>query len=241
MEFLGHMEVLLFIFWITTVLFSWRLHFFSFVSIVHKCSNFSISPLTLFISVLVIVSILLGMWCYFILIFICISLMVSEVEHLFMGLLAIFISSLQKHLLKSFLLFIHLVESKSLQSQHLRLPCPSLSSGVCSNSCLLSWWCHPSSSSSFAPLLSCPQTFPASGYFPMSRLFASGGQRIEASVSASVIPENIQGRCPLGLTDLIFLMSSCSQESSVAPQFESINYLVLSLLFGPTLTSIHDY
>ena len=155
--------------------------------------------------VLLIVSILLGMWWYFVLVFICISLMVSEVEHLFMCLLAIFTSSLEKHFLKSFSLFIHPVISKSLQPcklQHLRLPGPSLSSRVCSNSCSLSWWCHPSISSSVAALSSGPQTFPPSGYFPMSRHFASGGQRIEASASPSVIPENIQGRCPLGLTGL---------------------------------------
>ena len=78
MEFLGHMEILLFSLRITTVLFLWWLHFFSFLSTVPKCSNFSMSSLTLFISVLLIVSILLGMWWYFILFFICISLMVSK-------------------------------------------------------------------------------------------------------------------------------------------------------------------
>ena len=102
-----------------------------------KGSNFSISSLTLFISVLLIVSILLGMWWYFILVFICISLMVSEVEYLFMCFLTIFISSLEKHLFKNFLLFTHPVESKSLRPQHLRLLCPSLPSGVCSN--LVHW------------------------------------------------------------------------------------------------------
>ena len=59
-----------------------------------------------------------------------------------------------------------------------RLPCPSLSPGVCSNSCPLSWWCHPTISSSVTPFSSCPQSFPASGSFPMSQFFASGGQSI---------------------------------------------------------------
>ena len=62
--------------------------------------------------------------------------------------------------------------------QHAKLPCPALSPGVCSNSCLLTWWCHPIISSSVTPFSSCPQSFPASGSFPMSQLFASGGQSI---------------------------------------------------------------
>ena len=72
--------------------------------------------------------------------------------------------------------------------QHARLPCPSLSPGVCSNSCPLSRWCHPTISSSIVPFSSCPQSFPASGSFPMSWLFASGSQSIGAS--ASVLPMN---------------------------------------------------
>ena len=83
--------------------------------------------------------------------------------------------------------------------QHARLPCLSLSPKVCSNSCPLNWWCHPTISSSVAPFSSCPQSFPASGSFPMSQLFASGGQSIGASASASVLPMNIQGWFPLGL------------------------------------------
>ena len=83
--------------------------------------------------------------------------------------------------------------------KHARLPCPSPSSGVCSNSCLLSQWCHPTISSSAIPFSSFPQSFPRSRSFPMSQLFASGGQRIGASVSASVLPMNIQGWFPLGL------------------------------------------
>ena len=96
--------------------------------------------------------------------------------------------------------------SNSLQShrlQHARLPCPSLSPGVCSNSCPLSQWCHPTISSSVAPFSSCLQSFPASGSFPVSQLFTSGGQSIGAS--ASVLPMNIQDWFPLGLTGLISL------------------------------------
>ena len=86
------------------------------------------------------------------------------------------------------------------------------------------------------PVLCLPSVFPAWVSFPVSRLFPSGGQSIGASASASVLPMNIQGWFPLGLTGLIFLLSM-SQESSLAPQFESTNSLVLSLLYGPTLTS----
>ena len=73
-----------------------------------------------------------------------------------------------------------------------RLPCPSPAPGVCSNSCALSWWCHPTISSSVVPFSSCLQSFPASGSFPMSRLFSSSGKSIGASASASVLPMNIQ-------------------------------------------------
>ena len=75
----------------------------------------------------------------------------------------------------------------------------------------------------------------------MNRLFISGGQSIEASVSASVPPMSIQGQFPLGWTGLISLQSKGLLESSPIPQFESINSLALSLLYEPTLTSIHDY
>ena len=99
--------------------------------------------------------------------------------------------------------------SNSLQPhglQHARLTCPSLATGVCSNSCPLSRWCHPTISSSVA-LFFCLQSFPALGSFPRSWLFASGGQSIGASASASVLPMNIQGWFPLGLTGLISLLS----------------------------------
>ena len=90
-----------------------------------------------------------------------------------------------------------------MSCSHSRLPCPSLSPGVCSNSCPLSQWCHPTISSS----ASCPQSFSSSGSFPMSWFFTSGGQSTGALASASVLPMNIQGWFPLGLTDLISLLS----------------------------------
>ena len=91
--------------------------------------------------------------------------------------------------------------------QRARLPCPSPSPGVCSNSCPLSWWCHPAISSSVAPLSSCPQSLPASGSFPVCWLFTSDGLSIGVSASASVLPKNIQGWFPLGFTGLISLLS----------------------------------
>ena len=90
--------------------------------------------------------------------------------------------------------------------QHSRLPCPSPTPGACSNSCPLSQWCHPTNSISVIPF-SCLQAFPASGSFPMSQFFASGGQSIRASALASVLPVNIQDWFPLGLTGLISLQS----------------------------------
>ena len=86
--------------------------------------------------------------------------------------------------------------------QYARFPCLSVSPRVCSN---LSWWCHPTISSSVAHFSSCPQSFPASGSFPTSPLVTAGGQSIGAS--ASVLPVNIQGWFPVGLTCLILLLS----------------------------------
>ena len=91
--------------------------------------------------------------------------------------------------------------------QHARLPCSSPTSGACSNSCPLSQWCHPTISSFVIPFSPCLQSFPASGPFPMSQSFASGGQSIGVSASASVLPMNIQGWFPLGWTGWISLQS----------------------------------
>ena len=106
--------------------------------------------------------------------------------------------------------FSHSVMSNSLGPhglQHARLPCPSPTPRACSNSCPSSQWCHPTISSSVVPFSSCLQSFPASGSFPMSQFFASGGQSTGVSASASVLPVNIQDWFPLGLTGWISLQS----------------------------------
>ena len=100
---------------------------------------------------------------------------------------------------------------------------------------------HPTISSSVIPFSFCLQSCPASGSFPMTQFFASGGQSIEVSASTSVLPMNIQDWFPWGLTGLISLQSKNSQDSSTTPQFKSINFSALSFLYSPTLTSIYDY
>ena len=95
--------------------------------------------------------------------------------------------------------------------EHASLPGPSLSPRVCSNSCPWSQWCHPIISSSVTPYSFCPQSFPASRSFPVSQLYASGGKSIGISVSTSVLPVNIQGWFPLGLTGLILLSKGLSR------------------------------
>ena len=136
------------------------------------------------------------------------------------------------------------VVSDSLQpheSQHTRPPCPSPTPGVHSNSRPSSQWCHPAISFSVVPFSSCPQSLPASESFPVSQLFAWGGQSIGVSASASVLLKNTQDWSPLEWTGWISLQSMDSQESSPTPQFKSINSSVLSFLHSPTLTSIHDH
>ena len=106
--------------------------------------------------------------------------------------------------------FSHSVVSNSLQAhelQHARPPCPSPAPEVHSNSCPLSRWCHPAISSSVVPFSSCPQPLPASESFPMSQLFAWGGQSIGVSALASVLPNNIQGWSPSEWTGWISLQS----------------------------------
>ena len=102
------------------------------------------------------------------------------------------------------------VMSDSLQPhepQHARPPRPSPIPRACSNSCPLSQWCHPTISSSVIPFSSCLQSFPASGSFPMSQFFTSGGQNIGVSASTSVLPMNTQDWSPLGWTGWISLQS----------------------------------
>ena len=120
-----------------------------------------------------------------------------------------------------------------------RLPCPPLPPRVCSNSCPLSQWCHPTISSTVVPFSSRLQSFPTSESFQMSH-FESGGHSIGVSASSSVLPMNIQGWFLLGLTGLISCCPRDSQESSPAPQFKSINSSALSLVYGSLLTSIYD-
>ena len=100
--------------------------------------------------------------------------------------------------------------SDSLQPHepwHARPPCPSPTRGVYSDSCSLSWWCHPTISSSVVPFSSCPQSLSASGSFPMSQLFAWDGQSIGVSALASVLPKKPQGWCPSEWTGWISLQS----------------------------------
>ena len=106
--------------------------------------------------------------------------------------------------------FSHSVVSDSLrphESQHARPPCPSPTPGVNSDSCPSSRWCHPAISSSVVPFSSCPQSLPASETFPMSQLFAWGGQNTGVSASASFLPKNTQGWSPLEWTGWISLQS----------------------------------
>ena len=125
--------------------------------------------------------------------------------------------------------------------QHARVLFSPLSPGVCSNSCMLSRWWYLTISSSAVLFSFCLQYIPAAGSFPASEFFTSGGQNTGVSASTSVLPMNIQGWFPLGLT----IWSPCCprdfQESSPTPQFKSINSLALRFLYSPTLTSTHDY
>ena len=125
--------------------------------------------------------------------------------------------------------------------QHARPPCPSPTPRVHTDSRPLSWWCHPAISSSIVPFSSCPQSLPASESFPMSQLFAQGGQSTGVSALASFLPKNTQGWSPLEWTGWISLQSKGLSRVSPTPQFKSINSSMLSFLHSPTLTSLLDY
>ena len=133
------------------------------------------------------------------------------------------------HIILSSVHFSHSVMSDSLwphSLQHSRLPCPSPTPGAHSNSCQLSRWCHPTISSSVIPFSSSLQSFPASGSFPVSQFFASGGQSIRVSASTSVLPMNTQDWSPLGWTGWISLqvqqtLKSLLQHHSSKHQFFS--------------------
>ena len=124
--------------------------------------------------------------------------------------------------------------SNSLQPHGLQgLPCPSSSPRACSDSCPLSWWCHPTISSSVVPFSSWLQSFPASGSVLMSRLFTSGGRSIGASASASVLPMNIQDWYPLWLAGLISLQSKFYHVNAKIRFHLQVPLLILVLLVLP--------
>ena len=125
--------------------------------------------------------------------------------------------------------------------QHARPPCLSPTPRACSNSCSSSQWCHPTISSSVVLFSSCLESFPASGSFQMSQFFSSGGQSIGGSASASVLPMNIQDWFPLGWTGWISLQSKGLSRVFSNTTVQNINFSVLSFLYSPTLTTIHDY
>ena len=138
------------------------------------------------------------------------------------------------------------VLSDSLQShelQHTRPPCPSPTPGVHPDSCASSQWCHPAISPSVIPFFSCPQSLPASKSFPMSQLFAWGGQSIGVSALASFHPMN-EHPGPISFRmDWFDLLAVRGTLKSLLPtlQFKRFNSLALSLLHSPALTSIHDH
>ena len=137
--------------------------------------------------------------------------------------------------------FIRSVVSNSLRPhelQHPRPPCPSPTPRVSPNPCSLRRWYYPTISSYVVPFSSYPQSLPASGSFQMSQLFTSLGQSIGVSASTSVLPMNTQDWSLLGWTGWISLQF---KGLSPTPQFKSINSLAFSLLYSPTLISIHDH
>ena len=125
--------------------------------------------------------------------------------------------------------------------QHTRLPCPPLSPGVCSSSCLLSWWCYLTISSSAVYLSFCLQSFQESGSFLKSWFFASGGQDIGTSASASVLPMNIQSWFSSGLTCLISRQSKGLSRVFSSTTIQKHQFFSTQPFYGPALTSIHDY
>ena len=121
-----------------------------------------------------------------------------------------------------------------------RLPCPSSTLRACSNSCPLSQWCHPNILSSVAPC-SCPQTFPASGSFPMGWLIVSSSQSIGASASVSVLPMNIQDWFTLGWAGWISLQSKGLSRVFSNTTVQKHQFFSAQFLHSPTLTSTHDH
>ena len=139
--------------------------------------------------------------------------------------------------------FSHSVMSDSLRLhglQHAKPPCPSPTPRVHPNSCPLSWWCHPTVSSSVVPFSSCPQSFPASGSLQMSQLFTSGGQSFGVSASTLVLPVNTQDWSPFRWTGWISLQSKGLSRVFSNTSVQKHHSSALSFLYNPTVTSIHD-
>ena len=139
--------------------------------------------------------------------------------------------------------FSHSVVSNSLrphEPQNARPPCPSPTPRAYPNSFPLSLWCHPTISSSVVPFSSCPQSFPPSGFFQMTQFFKSDGEELEFQLQR----QSFQWTPRTDFLQNGLVGSPCSpgdsQESSPTPQFKSINSSVLSFLYSPTFTSIHD-
>ena len=164
---------------------------------------------------------------------------------LILGFLAFWIKSLflfLQHL--SSVQFSHSVVSESLWPhglQHARPLCPSPTPRIYSNSCPLSWWYHPTISSSVVPFSSCHQSFPASWCFQMSDLFSWGGQSIGVSASASVLSMNTQYWFPLGWTDWISLQFKELSRVFYSTTVQNHQFFRTHFLYSPTLASIHDY
>ena len=140
--------------------------------------------------------------------------------------------------------FTHSVVSDSLRPhelQHARPPCPSPTPGVHPKSGPSSPWCHPTISSSVVPFSCCPQSLPASETFPMSQLFAWGGQSIGVSALASVLPKNIQDWSPLGWTAWISLQSKGPSRVFFSTTVQKHQFFCTQLSSQPTFTSIHDH
>jgi len=145
------------------------------------------------------------------------------------------------------------LESSSVQSslscptlwphglQHARIPCLSPTPGAYSNSCPSSWWCHPIVPSSVITLSSHLQSCSASGSFPMSQFFTSGGQSIGVSASASVLPMNIQNWFPLGWTGWISLQSKGLSKVFSSTTIQKHQFFSAQLIYSPVLICKHDY
>ena len=157
----------------------------------------------------------------------------------------LYCNSKKRKLVFSSVQFSSSVMSDSLrphESQHARPPCPSPTPGVHSDSRPASQWCHPAISSSVIPFSSYSQSLPASESFPMSQLFAWGGQSTGVSASASFLPKKSQGWSPSEWTGWVSLQSKGLSRVFSNTTVQKHQFLMaLSLLHSPTLTSIHDY